>query len=101
MITCWLLEISLSGNVYTIEIHKLGLTFFSGFIYQYTTHYTWYLMTQLTAHISDYIYVCVYVEHIYIYIYVTYTYKYIYMHIHTHICNDNFMCKLDYLTDER
>ena len=46
-----------------------------------------------------YIYVCVYVEHIYIY--VTYTYKYIYMHIHTHICNGDFMCKLDYLTDER
>ena len=64
MITCWLLEISLRGNVYTIEIHKSGLTFFSEFIYQYTTHYTWYMMSLLIVHISDRLYlrVCVYVE---------------------------------------
>ena len=51
MITCWLLEISLRGNVYTIEIHKSGLTFFSELIYQYITHYTWYMMSQLIVHI--------------------------------------------------
>ena len=64
MITCWLLEISLRGNVYTIEIHKSGLTFFSELIYQYTTHYTWYMMSLLIVHISDrlYLHVCVYVE---------------------------------------
>lgn len=88
MITCWLLEISLSGNVYTTEIHRSGLTFFLELIYQYTTRYTWYMMSQPIVHIPDglYIHVCVYV---------CYIRSNIYTWINTHVYKGDCLCELD------